>query len=254
MRRVFLSPAHLTSDLITIDGPDFHHLANVLRVRVGDALILLDGEGGAYHAEVVQIEKRSLTGRRVDKADVPPEPAASITVAQALGKGDRFEQVLQHGTEAGASGFIPLVTERTVVRVDAREAAGKLERWRIVAKGAAEQSGRARIPFVEGVATLRDLADRFPDFGHVLMLHPNGQPLSQLAKAMLSPSLPLPFSPPLLLLVGPEGGFSDTEVEQTRARGARIVSLGPYVLRTETAAVVAVSQLLFAVALRDQPL
>src|SRR5205823_5279542 len=142
-------------------------------------------------------------------------PAIHMTVAQAVGKGDRFEQVIQHGTEAGASAFIPLMTERTVVRLTPGEAEAKRNRWRLVAKGAAEQSGRVRIPDIHDVESLPQLLERKRELGPLALLEPEGQALSpwlteagERGRAMI--------------VVGPEGGFSPAEIDAGRAAGAAI--------------------------------
>jgi 16S rRNA (uracil1498-N3)-methyltransferase len=240
MRHLFVTPQQLSNETITIEGPDAHHLLNVLRVRAGEALILLDNEGVAFHAVIAEAGKRSLTFRRGKPAEMPEEPLLHITVAQALGKGDKFEQVVQHGTEAGASAFIPVMTERTVIKLDANTKDDKRGRWVLIAKGAAEQSGRARIPEVFPATELMKLASQFGEYKLVMLLHPGGERLAEvIPHAVLEVS-------PCLVIVGPEGGFSDREVERIKDAGARIVSLGGHVLRTETASLVAVSQLLFA--------
>jgi len=243
MRRLFLPEADLCAETVEIEGTDYHHLVHVLRVGPGDPLIVLDNTGRACHAEVLSIVKRSVTVRLSGPADTAPEAPVSLTIAQALGKGDKFEQVIQHATEIGASAFIPLATERAVVRLVSRSAEEKRSRWFLIAKGAAEQAGRARIPSVEPVTTFAALLARFADYAPVLLLHPEGERLEEVFG-----NAPIPER--LLLLVGPEGGFTPQEVESARAAGARIVSLGPYTLRTETAALVAASQVLYHVGLR----
>lgn len=251
MRRLFLDPALLTAETVQIDGSEAHHLLNVLRVRAGESLLLLDNQGHAFHAEITATEKRTVTARLLGAAETAPEPSVPITVAQALGKGDKFEQVVQHGTEAGATAFLPLQTERSIVRLNAREADSKQVRWSLIAKGAAEQSGRSRIPSVGSVTTLSDLTRRFTEYTKVLLLHAEGTSLKEALGVgrwtLGEPPSERPTShTQYLLLVGPEGGFAPREVEQAQAAGAQVVSLGPYILRTETAALIAVSQLLFS--------
>lgn len=234
MRNLILPEADLTAATLTIEGADQHHLVNVLRVRVGEELVVLDNRGGAVRAEITTVGKRSLTVQTLGAAEIPAEPLCRVTVAQALGKGDKFEQVIQHGTEIGAFAFLPLMTERTVVRLDVKEADGKRLRWQGIAKGAAEQSGRARIPAVLPVLTFRALVALFSEYDAVLLLHPGGLPLA--ARTLSAASV--------LLLVGPEGGFSPEEIAAAEQGRAYITALSPYVLRTETAALVALSCLL----------
>lgn len=241
IRRLFLPPTKFNDGKVQIDGPEYHHLVNVLRARPGETLVLLDNSGRAWHAEIVAVEKRAALARITGAAEVATEPSLHITVAQALGKGNKFEQVVQHGTEVGASAFIPLSTERAVVRLDARTAAEKRRRWQRIAQGAAEQSGRSKVPPVADVTPLSKLQEDFGRSAMSFVLHPEGEPLSSVLRDR-SGSLS-GFA--ALLVVGPEGGFSPVELEQARQRGARVVSLGPYTLRTETAALVAISQILY---------
>src|SRR5579862_7424639 len=135
MRRVFVDPASLASPTVVIDGPDAHHLLHVLRVRAGASLMLLDNQGHAFHADIVATDRNTLTACLRGAAEVAPEPSLHITVAQALGKGDKFEQVVQHATEVGASAFIPLQADRSIVRLSDREIDGKRARWSLIAKG-----------------------------------------------------------------------------------------------------------------------
>lgn len=248
MRHLFLPDLDLGTETVQIDGGDYHHLAHVLRARPGDSLVVLDNAGLARRAEILAVDRRTVTLRLREPVPTAPEPPISLTVAQALGKGDRFEQVVQHATEIGACAFVPLVTERAVLRLEARAAEARRRRWHLIVKGAAEQAGRARIPSVEPVTALTTLTARFAHFASVLLLHPGGERLSEtlrgLALRRSSGGAGIQGSS-LLLLVGPEGGFSPKEVATVQAAGGRAVSLGPYTLRTETAALVAVSQILY---------
>jgi 16S rRNA (uracil1498-N3)-methyltransferase len=246
MRYLFVPGVDLSRDSIDIEGADAHHLLNVLRIRCGDTLTLLDNAGGAALAEASEIGKRTATARIIGPAICPSDPPVHITVAQALGKGDKFEQVIQHSTEVGASAFVPLLTERTVVKIDPRDADAKRARWSQIAKGAAEQSGRGRIPTIEHVATLRDLTSHFPSFDRVLLLHPpagEGTDAGANGRHLDTPALPHSHT---VVIVGPEGGFSDGELAMAEEAGAVRTAIGPYTLRTETAALVAIARILYA--------
>ena len=246
MRNIFLPSCDLSQATLTIDGPDGHHLATVLRVRVGEVITVLDDRGFGAEARVEAVGKRSVEVRLCGPAAVAPEPPIRITVAQALGKGDRFEQVVQHGTEAGASEFVPLLTERTVAKLDGPAIEAKVARWRLIAKGAAEQSGRSRIPVIGRLITVQTVAVNVSQSGRIFVLDPNGKPIQEVLR--IPPASPIGgLRPPeLLLVVGPEGGFSPKELSLLSEAGALLTSLGDYVLRTETAALIAVAQILFA--------
>lgn len=242
MRNLFLPNVDLAQSSLTIDGPDGHHLVTVLRVRAGEHITVLDNCGLAAETEVVEVDKRTISLHVLGPVTVAPEPAIRITVAQALGKGDKFDQVIQHGTEVSASAFIPLVTERTVVKLDASSGEEKLKRLQAIAKGAAEQSGRARIPAIEHSRYLADMAREVKDFDRVFILDPAGEALH----TVLNRSQRCEITPKYLLMVGPEGGFSPSEIAIVKSAGGFAVSLGDHILRTETAALVAIAQILFA--------
>ncbi|HSV74006.1 MAG TPA: RsmE family RNA methyltransferase [Chthonomonadales bacterium] len=237
-RFLFVEPDRFDgAGTVTIDGEDHHHLCHVLRVRPGQPLVLLDGRGSAFCAHVSAVSRASLTARIHGPAACPPEPAVAITVAQAIGRGGRFEEALEHATEAGASAFVPLACARAVVRLTDHEAERKGARWRMVVKGAAEQARRSRPPHVAPAAGIEAVARSGSTYALALAADPRGEPIA----AVLPPEPP----PTAIVVVGPEGGLAAEEIDALVEAGFRVVSLGPFVLRTETAAVIAVCQMLF---------
>lgn len=242
MIRLFLPPQQISGETACIRDNDHLHLTRVLRARPGDSALLLDGQGNAFQARLVSVEKHETTARIEGTVTMPPEPPIFLTIGQALGKGDKFEQVIQHGTEAGASAFVPVRAERSVVDIPAAKVTDRLTRWRQIAKGAAEQSGRSRIAEVSAPQTVQELLRTAANDTQALMLHTDD------TTAALRRTLEAYPTPParLLLLVGPEGGWSPHEVAQARAAGALLIGLGPRILRTETAALVAISQILYS--------
>ena len=243
MQQIFLGAGQFQGDLARISGADHLHLARALRAKVGEKVVLLDGAGQAFAATVTEIGKRETTARIDGIVETLPEPPIHITVAQALGKGDKFEQVVQHGTEAGASAFVPVRAERSVADIPAAKIPDRLERWRQIAKGAAEQSGRSRIAEISEPLTFAQLVkqaqkDEIP----LLLLHTDGNAPS--LRTVLEAGLAK--APRLMIAIGPEGGWSSAEVSAALASNQRAVTLGPRILRTETAALVAISQILYA--------
>ncbi len=262
MQRIFLPPEQITETEARITGADHLHLARVLRMREGAAVTVLDGLGNAFRAVLVSIGKSESVARVESPVEVPPEPPIYLTVVQALGKGDKFEQVVQHGTEAGASSFMPLRAERCVGDVPAAKAQDKVARWQQIAKSAAEQSGRAIIPVVGAVLNFAQLlaaAQRqelttndvtpslegaapkpHPTTPPLIMLHtdPCAMPLKNLLQSLVDPYF-------LAFAIGPEGGWSGTEIAAAQQAEVPFVTLGPRILRTETAALVAISQILY---------
>jgi 16S rRNA (uracil1498-N3)-methyltransferase len=228
-----------TGELALVDGDEGFHAANVRRIRPGEHLDLADGAGTLAHCVVEDVGKGRLTARVLDRRTVTPA-APSVTVVQALPKSDRSELAVELATEAGADAFLAWQAERCVARWDSAARVDKgLRRWRAVARAAARQSRRPFIPDVDGVVPTPELAPRVGGWVHaggiVLMLHESAtEPIA---------GLPLAQADSLTLLVGPEGGISEDEVATLTAAGARAVRLGPTVLRTSTAAAVALGAL-----------
>ena len=214
-------------------------VATVLRMRPGDPVVLFDGAGGEWRAALAAVGRGSATARLL-AYDVPGrEPALRLTLCQALLKADRFEWVIQKGTELGVAEFVPLVTRR-VVAADRVGAAGgpaasesKLARWRRIAVEAAEQSGRLAVPLVHPPRSLEAaLESRAPRL--VCWEDERRLPFPAALGEVVGGG-----SNEVAVFVGPEGGFTPEEVQAATAAGARAASLGPRILRSETAAVVA---------------
>ncbi len=242
--RFFIAPQAISGDTATLPPEAAHHARNVLRLRAGEPVVLHDGLGFAYNATLQEMSGKTVLATINDRSPVLAEPATRITVAQALPKtSDKIEQVLQHGTEIGAAGFLFFSARRSVARLAEGEKIDKrLLRWRGILQGAAEQSGRGIIPTVEWVGLTTDLAKRLEAFDHVLILHEAASlPLADVLTDIPS------VNKNLLIIVGPEGGLDEqSEVSLLTQGGGVPVSLGLRILRTETAALVALTQILFA--------
>lgn len=242
--RFFVPPEAILDGVVTLPPEAAHHARNVLRLRSGEAVTVHDGTGMRYACRLTDVTP-ALVSAIIDEA-VPAdtEPALRITVAQALPKTpEKVEQVLQHGTEVGAAGFILFGARRSVAKIESGDKLTKrLERWRSIVRGAAEQSGRAVLPSVDWLPTSAALADTFGDYPSRLILHESASPTLR----TILESEPALSAERLLVMVGPEGGLADEEVERFARAGGTAVSLGPRILRTETAALVALSQILFA--------
>ncbi len=243
MNRIFLDRSRIDISSMTahITGQDHVHLASVLRARVGDPVTVLDGLGSAYSGRLTALHRHESVATLMGSISPPPEPPIFISVGQALGKADKIEQVIKHGTEAGASAFFPIRADRCVVDVSEARIAERLARWRAIAKCAAEQSFRARIPDVRPLVEFPEALASCDAEALCLLLHPEASAVL-LSRALLGSTIRPKH---VLVLVGPEGGWSASEIEVAAYMGRQPVSLGPHVLRTETAALVAISQLLY---------
>ena len=223
-------------EVAVVDGDEGFHAANVRRIRPGEELDLGDGDGTVAHCVVEDVGKGRLTAKVLDRTTVPL-PSPSVTVVQALPKSDRSELAIELATEAGADAFVAWQASRCVARWESAAKVDKgLRRWGAVARSAAGQSRRPYIPSVSGVVSTAELAQRVRDDGATtLVLHESATvKLTELSVAQ-------PDS--LLLIVGPEGGIADDEISALSDAGATAVRLGPTVLRTSTAAAVALGAL-----------
>jgi 16S rRNA (uracil1498-N3)-methyltransferase len=223
-------------ELAVVDGDEGFHAANVRRIRCGEELDLGDGHGTVAHCVVEDVAKARLTARVLDRRTVPLA-APSVTVVQALPKSDRSELAIELATEAGADAFIAWQASRCVARWDGPQKVDKgLRRWAAVARSAARQSRRPYLPGVSGVVSTAELVQRVRDDGATALV------LHESATEKLT-ELPVAHAHSLMLVVGPEGGITDDEITALSEAGAKAVLLGPTVLRTSTAAAVALGAL-----------
>jgi 16S rRNA (uracil1498-N3)-methyltransferase len=204
-----------------------HHAARVLRLRVGDAVTLFNGAGGEYPATITAIGKHDVTVAVQRHDAVERESPLAVTLVQAISSGERMDLTIQKAVELGVARIVPVESERCVVRLKGERAAKRAEHWRQVVVSACEQCGRNRIPEVAAIAPLDDWLAAEPGDAQRWVLLPGAE------RALRE--LPRPARA-IELLVGPEGGFTATEVEAAQRAGFAPLRLGPRVLRTETAA------------------
>ncbi|MBX7431504.1 16S rRNA (uracil(1498)-N(3))-methyltransferase [Mycobacterium sp. Y57] len=224
-------------ELAVVDGDEGFHAANVRRIRPGEQLDLGDGAGAVAHCRVEDVAKGRLTARVLDRRVVPP-PTPTVTVVQALPKSERSELAIELATEAGADTFVPWQATRCVARWDGAARVDKgLRRWGAVARSAARQSRRPHVPAVDGVVSTGQLIEvvAAARADPVLVLHES-------ATVRLT-EMGFTGAASVMLVVGPEGGIADDEIAALTGAGAVAVRLGPTVLRTSTAAAVALGAL-----------
>lgn len=214
------------SGLVAIAGDEARHAVQVVRLRAGERVDLVDGEGRRLEGTVHSASRERLEVS-VDRIVQEPEPAPRIVVIQALAKGDRGEQAVAAMTEVGVDVIVPWSAEHCVTRWSGERAQRGVDKWRATARAAAKQSRRTRIPGVPALHSTADLDPWLTDAALVLCLDETAQdPLS---------AMDIPRSGDIVLVVGPEGGLSDAERDHLVDRGARLARLGPSVLRTSTA-------------------
>ena len=211
-----------------------YHVARVLRLRPGAPLVLFDGSGADFRAEIVAVEGDRVRVRVGERTAGLRESPLAITLVQAVSRSERMDWTLQKATELGVRRIQPVLSARSVVRLDERQAAKKLRHWQAIVAGACEQCGRSVLPDVRAPLELSRYFAESPREGQRLVLSPNG-PASLAGLASTAARIEL--------LIGPEGGLDDAELDASARAGFAPVRLGPRVLRTETAGIVALAVL-----------
>ncbi len=237
--RFFVPPALLTTDDVTLtDSGLLHQLSRVLRVQVGAHLLLLDGAGSACVVEVTHIERRAIHGQVRARQGAGGELPVQLTLAVALLRGERFEWLLQKGTELGVTHFVPVLWQRSEGGDTVSPA--KYERWQRIIREAAEQSCRGYLPALSAPQPAAAVFAMRPDYDHVLLLY-EGSPTVQppLLRDWLRAQPPLADGGRVLVCSGAEGGIAPAELTAAHARGIIPVSLGARILRAETAPIMA---------------
>lgn len=241
MRRFFIDKRCIVEGVALIEGELFRHLITVLRLKSGAVMTLADGEGREYHGELTGVEpERALVRVVEDVVSTASGPAPALTLIQGVPKGERMEFILQKGTELGTACFVPVLTSRTIPRLTGDRAAERVRRWERILLEAARQSRRSDIPEVKAITTLTEaLAGARQELKLLLWEEESRQGLRELIATM---------TPPLsvALLVGPEGGLSREEAEEAIRAGFVPVTLGPRILRTETAGLAVLSILQYS--------
>ncbi len=240
MHRFFVSPQAIRDGRVMLRGSLVHQIRDVLRMHPGDQIVLLDNSNWAYRAELVTIDRDTVRGRVIEKWRLETEPATRITLYQGLLKGQKFEWVLQKGTEIGIVAFVPVLASRCVIGTVNDVSNARVERWERIIVEAAEQAGRAALPHLSNVMLLANACEQAGRTG--LALIPWEGEHSRGLREMLQN---VPKSREISLFIGPEGGFTDEEVAAAQDHGVVPVSLGPRILRAETAGLAAASAILF---------
>jgi len=239
-RRFTIAPGRRQGDHVTFDQAESHHLARVLRLKAGDTVVAVDGSGQDYTVRLERVSAET-TGTIVGVSARDTESPFPITLVQGLPKGDKLDTIIRAATELGVARVAPAVTARTVVQLDAARGAARLVRWQRVAREAAKQCGRARLPVIEAARPLAALVAE-PAEANWLRLCFWEEARAPLAKVVAT--LPQPPAG-AIVIVGPEGGLTADEVAAARSAGWRIAGFGPRLLRTETAGPAIIAALQF---------
>ncbi len=233
LTRVYVDAPVTAGKRLVVAGSAANHIARVLRLRSGDALTVFDGSGGEFGARVEEFRKEAVVVAVEEHRILDRESPLSLTLAQGISRGERMDWIIQKATELGASRIVPVFTKRSVVRLDDKQAERKLQHWRAIAVSACEQCGRNRLPDVAAPVDFFDVLPAAFSPGETrLLLSPTGDLRIDDLEGVGNG---------ITVLIGPEGGLEDVEQETAIAAGFKTVRLGPRVLRTETAAIAALT-------------
>lgn len=231
--RVHVDAALASGTVVDLPRDTGSHLAKVLRARVGDELVLFSGDGSEFLGTIETVRGSRVTASVGGGAAVNRESRLAVTLVQCVPRGDRMDLIVQKATELGVARIVPVLSQRSVVRLQAAQAASKAAHWRAVAVNACEQCGRNRVPLIEVPAALLDYLGSSIPASSRLILEPDPG----------SRSAPIDVDAAAEIAIGPEGGFAPDELDAFRIAGFARVRLGPRILRSETAAIAALTWL-----------
>ncbi len=236
LHRFFVAPENIQGQLAIIDKEESRHIRRVLRLKAGDKLILFDGSGYEYQALLLEEGKAGLTAQIIERSNQEEQPL-KLCLVQGIAKGDKMDSIIQKASEIGVAMIYPLETQHTVVRLQGDKADKRVERWQHIAREACKQCRRNIIPQIKPVMGIEQLYQEIGEDPALLCYEKeedNGlrQVLNSIKAEVLAKGR-------LFVVIGPEGGFSEIEVERALKQGLKTASLGPRILRTETAGLVA---------------
>ncbi len=236
-------------DSIAVTGSDVNHIRNVLRMKPGEQILISGGTAGEYLCEIQELGQDAVTARIISEYQEGTELPSKLYLFQGLPKGDKMDLIVQKAVELGVYQVIPVETRRTVVKLDSKKAEARVRRWNAISESAAKQSGRSIIPEVTSVKTWKEALAWGEELDICMIPYENARGMLATRQAVekIKPGMSVG------ILIGPEGGFEEKEVEEAGAAGFLPVSLGRRILRTETAGLALLSVLMYHVETQARP-
>ncbi|MEH6548666.1 MAG: 16S rRNA (uracil(1498)-N(3))-methyltransferase [Pseudomonadales bacterium] len=230
--RIYTDQTLQTGDEISLDTASSRYLVSVLRLSVGAPIILFNGQGGEFHAKLQHCQAKKVTVSIESYDDTERESPLNTHLAIGISRGDRMDWIVQKATELGVTHITPILTERTEVKLKGDRGDKKLRHWQQIAVSTCEQCQRNRIPQIDSPISLAEFLAQDIDALKLVLHHRSEQSLAELGRETVSS---------VVLLVGPEGGLSETEIDSALISGYQALTIGPRVLRTETAPLTALT-------------
>lgn len=239
MHRFFVEPSQIGEKEIVITGPDVNHIRNVLRMRAGEELLAADGQGSEYRCILRELQDSEIRAEICRKLSGSAELPSRITLFQGLPKSDKMDLIIQKCVELGVFRIVPVTTKRTVVKLDAKKEESRRKRWTAVSESAAKQSGRGIIPEISGVQSFREAVEEAGELDVCLIPYEKAENMARTREILSG----IPAGASIGVFIGPEGGFEEEEVREAMEAGARSITLGRRILRTETAGMAVLAML-----------
>ena len=241
MHHFFVTPQQISGDKIRIEGGDVNHMKNVLRMKLHEKAEISDGESRTYLCEVEAYEEEVAVLHILEEMEADTEPASKLYLFQGLPKSDKMELIVQKAVELGVYQVIPVAMKRSVVRLDDKKAAKKADRWNSIAESAAKQAGRSRIPEVTMPLSYNEALKMAEELDVTLLPYELAGGMEVTREVIRQ----IKSGQSIGIFIGPEGGFEPEEVDAAVSMGAKVITLGRRILRTETAGLATLAVLMF---------
>lgn len=245
MPKFFVKEEQIANNRITINGQDVNHIRNVLRLKPGDNIEICNlNEQETYICEITKIGDKEITSKILEKQEIKKESNLSITLFQGLPKAEKMELIIQKTTELGIKEIVPVQMKRSIIKLDEKSSVKKIERWKKIAEVAAKQSGRDNITKINNILNLNSICKLVQEYDIVLVAYEK-ESKNLLKQEIEKIKQIIKKNKKIAVIIGPEGGLDETEIKKLTEFGAKTISLGKRILRTETAPIVITSILMY---------
>lgn len=239
MYQFFVEPDNVNEEFVLIMGSDVNHITNVLRMKEGEHIRIVDGTGKEYECEITMLQKEAVQARILDITADSAELPIAVTLYQGLPKGDKMELIIQKAVELGAARIVPVNMKRSIVKLNEAKEKKKVERWNAIALSAAKQSKRSVVPNVCYPMSYGEMLNDTKELEALLLPYESATGMNGTRSVLAS----LKSKKSVGIIIGPEGGFDDNEVTKAKELGAQVITLGKRILRTETAGIVTMAMI-----------